>query len=115
MGCEVFQVDAHARAMEHGKMEGKKRKEEEYMQVKSEVESVFMPDQCRGMERSTKCLNQWFTVVPNAEHNSVLGKTSFATWSSCGTRFYPMVSPRYAMAVASATPCGMPCNAKQAA
>eukprot|EP00957_Ditylum_brightwellii_P141844 10806972-Ditylum_brightwellii.AAC.1 len=77
MGCEAFQVDAHARATKHGKMEGKKQKEEEYTRVRSEVESVFTPDQCCGVERSTKCLNQWLTVVPNAENNSVLGKDKF--------------------------------------
>eukprot|EP00957_Ditylum_brightwellii_P054895 4160920-Ditylum_brightwellii.AAC.1 len=74
---EVFQVDAHARAMDHGKVEGKKQKEEEYMWVRSEVESVFISDQCCGVERSTKCFNQWLTVVPDAENNLVLGKGKF--------------------------------------
>eukprot|EP00957_Ditylum_brightwellii_P028665 2165478-Ditylum_brightwellii.AAC.1 len=63
--------------MEHGKFEGWKQKEEAYKTVRSEVESVFMPGQCQGIERSTKCLNQWFTVVPNAKNNSVLGKDKF--------------------------------------
>eukprot|EP00957_Ditylum_brightwellii_P162587 12380516-Ditylum_brightwellii.AAC.1 len=45
--------------------------------MRSEVESVFTPNQCCGMEKSTKCLNQWLTVVPNAENNSILGKDEF--------------------------------------
>eukprot|EP00957_Ditylum_brightwellii_P140030 10669629-Ditylum_brightwellii.AAC.1 len=36
-----------------------------------------MPDQCRSVERSTKYLNQWLNVVPNAKNNSILGKDKF--------------------------------------
>eukprot|EP00957_Ditylum_brightwellii_P059495 4517121-Ditylum_brightwellii.AAC.1 len=74
MGCEDFQIDAHARAMEHGKLDGRKQKDEAYKTVKNEVELVFMLDQCRGVKRSTKCLNQWLTLVPNAKNNSALEK-----------------------------------------
>eukprot|EP00957_Ditylum_brightwellii_P162770 12394740-Ditylum_brightwellii.AAC.1 len=74
MGHEEFQVNAHARAMEQEKLEERKQKEEEYKRVRSEVELVFMPDQCCAVERTTKCFNQWLTVVLNAENNSILGK-----------------------------------------
>eukprot|EP00957_Ditylum_brightwellii_P112129 8549447-Ditylum_brightwellii.AAC.1 len=63
--------------MEHRKLEGMKQKEDECKQVRGEVESVFTPDQCRGVKRSTKCLNQWLTVAPNTENNSILGKDKF--------------------------------------
>eukprot|EP00957_Ditylum_brightwellii_P022093 1666527-Ditylum_brightwellii.AAC.1 len=53
MGREDFQIDAHVRAMEHGKLEGKTRKEEAYKTVRSEVEVAFTLDQCCGIERST--------------------------------------------------------------
>eukprot|EP00957_Ditylum_brightwellii_P001658 128344-Ditylum_brightwellii.AAC.1 len=77
MGWEEFKVNAHASAMEHGKLEGQKMKEEEYERVRSEVESEFTPDQCHGVERSTKCPNQWLMVVLNAANNSILGRDKF--------------------------------------
>eukprot|EP00957_Ditylum_brightwellii_P016488 1239305-Ditylum_brightwellii.AAC.1 len=77
MGCEDFQVNAHARDMEYGKLEGRKQKEEEYKRVRSDVESVFTLNQCCGVEMSTKFPSQWLTVVPNDKNNSILGKDEF--------------------------------------
>eukprot|EP00957_Ditylum_brightwellii_P177716 13537558-Ditylum_brightwellii.AAC.1 len=75
-------------------MEGKKQKEEEYRQVRSEVESVFTPDQCCGMERSTKCLNQWLTVVPNSDNNLVLGKDKFSNMVLLQHKILPKDLPK---------------------
>eukprot|EP00957_Ditylum_brightwellii_P196853 14998257-Ditylum_brightwellii.AAC.1 len=93
MGHEAFQVNAHARAIKHGKLEGQKQKEEAYKTVRSGVELVFTPDQCQGVERSTKCLNQWLTVVPNAKNNSILGKDEFRDMVLLQYNVYPRTSP----------------------
>eukprot|EP00957_Ditylum_brightwellii_P094362 7184884-Ditylum_brightwellii.AAC.1 len=63
--------------MEGGRPKGKKKKEEECKRVKGEVEQFYTVDQCSGVERSTLCLNQWLTVVPNVANNSILGKDKF--------------------------------------
>eukprot|EP00957_Ditylum_brightwellii_P025147 1903165-Ditylum_brightwellii.AAC.1 len=67
MDHEVFQVDAHARAMEHGKLEGRKQKEEAYKTVRGER----------------------LAVVPNAENNSVLGKDKFCDMVLLGYKIIP--------------------------
>eukprot|EP00957_Ditylum_brightwellii_P182314 13889192-Ditylum_brightwellii.AAC.1 len=94
MGWEDFEVDDHASAMEHGKLEGQKMKEEEYKRVRSEVKSVYTPDQYHDVERSTKYLNQWLTVVPNAVDNSVLGKDKFCNTILLQYKIVPKELPK---------------------
>eukprot|EP00957_Ditylum_brightwellii_P109470 8349211-Ditylum_brightwellii.AAC.1 len=59
--------------MERGQAGGKKKKDELYMHVLSDLQAEYMADHVYSIERAGKCMSHWINVVPCTVNNSVLG------------------------------------------
>eukprot|EP00957_Ditylum_brightwellii_P023859 1799652-Ditylum_brightwellii.AAC.1 len=63
--------------MEMGRTGRKKKKDELYMQVLSELQARYTADYVHSIKRAGKCMNHWINVVSCTANNSVLGKDKF--------------------------------------
>eukprot|EP00957_Ditylum_brightwellii_P139725 10648050-Ditylum_brightwellii.AAC.1 len=77
LGQAEFKPDVHAATMEGRKLGAKTRKVGVYKEVIKDVESGYTDDQIQSVERASKAMNHWPTVVPNTENNTVLGRDKF--------------------------------------
>eukprot|EP00957_Ditylum_brightwellii_P124774 9510951-Ditylum_brightwellii.AAC.1 len=77
LGLTDFKSDVHQATMETERAGGIGRKEEFYMGVRETVEDDYTSNQKQGLDRASKSLNHWISVVPCSANNSVLGKDEF--------------------------------------
>eukprot|EP00957_Ditylum_brightwellii_P158016 12028263-Ditylum_brightwellii.AAC.1 len=77
LGMCIFETDMHVACLEQGRIDRKKRKEEEYEQEKKGIETFYIEDCCRSVKRAGRAMNNWLTVVPHTTNNSVLSKEEF--------------------------------------
>ena len=77
MGRTDFRSDVHQATMEKGGEAGSVRKEEMYKGVRETVDKDYTGNQKQGLDRASKSLNHWISVVPCSANKSVLGKDEF--------------------------------------
>jgi hypothetical protein len=63
--------------METGRAGRIGRKKEAYKEVRETVEEDYTGNQKQGLDRASKSLNHWISVVPCSANKSVLGKDEF--------------------------------------
>eukprot|EP00957_Ditylum_brightwellii_P063772 4839095-Ditylum_brightwellii.AAC.1 len=77
LGCIEFDPQEHAAAVEAGRASRKKRRDELYTGVLSELQAGYTADHARSVERVGKCMNHWINVVPRTANNLAPGKDKF--------------------------------------
>eukprot|EP00957_Ditylum_brightwellii_P002750 211353-Ditylum_brightwellii.AAC.1 len=63
--------------MEMGKARGKKRKDELYTGVLTDLQADYTADLVQSVEHAGKCMDHWINVVQHTAKNSVLGQNEF--------------------------------------
>eukprot|EP00957_Ditylum_brightwellii_P152095 11580395-Ditylum_brightwellii.AAC.1 len=77
LGLCIFEGDQHLACLKHGRLDGKKRREEKYESERGEIEQFYIEDRFRSVERAGKAMNNWLTVVPCTANNFVLNREEF--------------------------------------